>query len=277
MITAPKAAILLVAHRSSNIHSDPEFLGLLGQLRTTFPARPCTFGVLEPARATIYEGLTELVQQGAREITVLPGMLLATADIQNAILSTLQRFQVEYPDIKLIRGEALGVHAKLLQAARDKIEFCEPKFGPGYNRKHTLLLVAAEGTADPEANALVSKITRMLWEGMGFGWAETGYSEVTLPQVTDVLAQVQRLGFQQVVLFPCLLFNKNGLAKIHTAVATWQMANPQLKVVKTPPVGAHPLVLEAFAERIYEAENGTGNRNCQFCPYREQSVAPAPP
>ncbi len=265
MSTTPKAAILLVGQSASNTPSDNEFLDLFEHLRAVFPARPCALGWLESASLTVYESLTELVQQGAREITVLPGMLLATGDIRNTILSKLKRFQAEYPAINLISGEALGVHAKLLRAAREKIESCELEFGPGYDRKHTLLLVAGEGTADPETNALVSKITRLLWEDMSFGWAETCYSEVTLPQVADGLAQVQRLGFRQVIIFPCLLFNKDLLGKIHVAAATWQAANPQVKVIKAPPVGAHPLVLEAFAERLHQAENGTGNMNCQFC------------
>ena len=274
MSTAPKAAILLVGLRSSAGNSDREFAGLLEHLQTAFPTRLCAVGFLESASPVIIVSLTELVRQGAREITVLPGILLATGGIQKAILSLLKRFQTEYPNIKLSSGEALGVHAKWLRAARERIESCELEFGSGYDRKHTLLLVAAQGTADPEANAIISKITRLLWEGMGFGWAETCYSETTLPRVSEGLAQSQRLGFRQVVLFPCSLFNQNLIGRIHAAAATYQALNPQVKVVKAPPVGVHPLVLEAFVERVYEAENGTSNRNCQFCWYREKSVAP---
>jgi sirohydrochlorin cobaltochelatase len=275
MSTAPKAAILLVGLRSSESNSDSEFVSLLEHLRTVFPAKLCAVGFLESASPALTASLAELVQQGAGEITVLPGMLLATGEIQKAILSLFKRFQAEYPDIKLSRGEALGVHAKWLRAARERIESCEAELGSGYDRKHTLLLVAAQGTTDPEANAVVSKITRLLWEGMGFGWAETCYSEATLPRVSEGLAQSQRLGFRQIVLFPWSLFNQGLIGRIHAAAATYQALNHQVRMVKVPPVGIHPLVLEAFVERVQQAENGTGNMNCQFCRYREKSVAPA--
>ena len=51
----------------------------------------------------------------------------------------------------------------------------------------TLLAVIGRGTSDPDANANVAKVARMLWEGMGFGWAEIGYSGVTDPRVDATL------------------------------------------------------------------------------------------
>ena len=36
-------------------------------------------------------------------------------------------------------------------------------------------MVVGRGTNDPDANANVSKVARMLWEGMGFGWMEVSY------------------------------------------------------------------------------------------------------
>ena len=32
-------------------------------------------------------------------------------------------------------------------------------------------MVVGRGTSDPDANSNISKVARMLWEGMGFGWA----------------------------------------------------------------------------------------------------------
>jgi len=47
----------------------------------------------------------------------------------------------------------------------------------------TLLVVVGRGSSDPDANSNVSKVTRMLVEGFGFGWGETVYSGVTFPLV----------------------------------------------------------------------------------------------
>lgn len=42
-------------------------------------------------------------------------------------------------------------------------------------------MVVGRGSSDPDANSNVSKVTRMLVEGFGFGWGETVYSGVTFP------------------------------------------------------------------------------------------------
>src|SRR3546814_1718444 len=46
----------------------------------------------------------------------------------------------------------------------------------------------------------------MLWEGMGFGWAETAYSGVTFPLVEPGLEHAAKLGYRRIVVFPYFLF-----------------------------------------------------------------------
>ena len=70
----------------------------------------------------------------------------------------------------------------------------------------TLLVVVGRGASDPDANSNVAKVTRMLWEGFGFGWAETAYSGVTFPLVEPALEKAARLGFRRIVVFPYFLF-----------------------------------------------------------------------
>ena len=52
----------------------------------------------------------------------------------------------------------------------------------------TCLVVIGRGASDPDANANVSKVARMLWEGLGLGWCEVGYSGVAHPR-TEVAAR----------------------------------------------------------------------------------------
>jgi sirohydrochlorin cobaltochelatase len=66
----------------------------------------------------------------------------------------------------------------------------------------TLLVVVGRGSSDPDANSNVSKVTRMLVEGLGFGWGETVYSGVTFPLVEPGLRHAVRLGFRRIVVFP---------------------------------------------------------------------------
>src|SRR3546814_10702815 len=62
-------------------------------------------------------------------------------------------------------------------------------------------MVVGRGASDPDANSNVAKVTRLLWEGMGFGWSETCYSGVTFPLVEPGLEHAARLGFRRIVVF----------------------------------------------------------------------------
>ena len=70
---------------------------------------------------------------------------------------------------------------------------------PGAAAHETCLVVIGRGASDPDANGNVSKIARLLWEGMGFGWCEVGYSGVTFPLVEPCLEHVAKLGYKRVM------------------------------------------------------------------------------
>ncbi len=265
-------AILVVGHGSRDVDGVNEFLRLADHLRLTFPERPCTTGFLEFAKPTIDEGLRKLIAGGAKEITAVPGMLMAAGHAKNDIPSELNSFQAQHPGIKITYGVELGVHARMLQAAKERIEGCEAEFGPDYDRGNTLLMVVGRGASDSDANSNITKITRMLWEGMGFGWAETSYSGVTAPLVADALERTHRLGFKQVIVFPYFLFTGRLVKKIYDAADSYGAQYPEVKVVKAPYLNDHPTVLQAFVDRMHEAERGDGRMNCQLCQYREQII-----
>ena len=67
-------------------------------------------------------------------------------------------------------GRDLAIDPKLLAPPPSG----SPAAAPGSARAETLLVVVGRGTNDPDANSNIAKIARMLWEGMGFGWAEVG-------------------------------------------------------------------------------------------------------
>ncbi|MDE0408749.1 MAG: sirohydrochlorin chelatase, partial [Alphaproteobacteria bacterium] len=139
-------------------------------------------------------------------------------------------------------------------------------------RSETLLMVVGRGTNDPDANSNVSKVARMLWEGMGFGWAETCYSGVAHPRVDAGLERAARLGFSRIVVFPYFLFTGVLVRRIYDQADEVAAAHPGISFVKAPYLNDHPLVLDSFAERVQGALTGDNLMNCALCKYREQIV-----
>lgn len=261
-------AVLLIGHGTRRAAGVAEFHHLAAQLQQALPDRACLAGFLELVEPDLPNALETLWRQGFRRITALPALLMAAGHVKNDIPVILNAFQAQHPEMTIIFGADLGIHPHLLQVARERIASGETAFGADYDRRDTLLVVIGRGSSDPDANSNISKITRILWEGMGFGWAETAYTAVAAPLMADALERAHRLGFPRVVVFPYLLFTGRLVEQVNATVADYQSRHPEIQTVVAPYLNAHPLVVETFLERLTEAERGAARMNCQFCSYR---------
>jgi sirohydrochlorin cobaltochelatase len=263
-------AILVIGHGSRSVSAVEEFHQVAAHLKKRFPERLVETGFLEFARPVIANGLEKLIAQGATEIIALPGMLMAAGHAKNDIPSEINTLMAENPEITIRYATELGVHPKMIRAAAARIEEAEAQFGKNYQRKDTLLMVVGRGASDPDANSNICKITRMLEEGMGFGWATTSYSGVTTPLVDVALERVHGLGFKNILLLPYFMFSGRLIDRIYQWADDYQLAHPDVMVVKAGYLNDHELVIDTFVEKVEEAEKGTGNMNCQLCQYRVQ-------
>jgi len=158
----------------------------------------------------------------------------------------------------------------MFRAAGARIQEALDAAGGDIGLHDTLLLVVGRGASDPDANSNVAKVTRMLWEGFGFGWAETAYSGVTFPLVEPALEKAAKLGFRRIVVFPYFLFTGILVQRIYEATDVVAVRHPDIEFVKAPYLNDHPLVIETFVDRVHEILDGQNLMNCQMCKYREQ-------
>jgi sirohydrochlorin cobaltochelatase len=198
-------------------------------------------------------------------------MLFAAGHVKNDVPSVLNAYAAEH-GIRIDFGRDLSIDPKLLRAAEERIEAALASAAGGVPREHTLLAVIGRGTSDPDANGNVAKVARMLWEGMGFGWAEVGYSGVAHPRVDALLERAVRLGFRRIVVFPYFLFTGVLVRRIYEQTDRAALRHPEVEFVKAGYLNDHPLVVETFAERIQRIPSGDVNMNCLLCKYRDQIV-----
>lgn len=269
-----KPAILFVGHGSRDDEAVSEFYQLAENFKQRFPERTVETGFLEFVRPIISDAVEKLIAQGAKKIHAVPGMLMIGAHAKNDIPSELNNLQLKH-GIRIEYGAELGVDPKMLQAARDRIEQAEASID-GYHaeqdRRDTLLIVVGRGATDPDANSNISKITRFLEEGMGFGWSATAYSGVADPLVPAALERTKGLGFKRVIVFPYFLFTGRLVKRIYQASDEFAAANPEIQVVNAPYLNAHEKIIDTFVERLDQITTGDANMNCQLCQYREQII-----
>ena len=262
-----ETAVLLCGHGSRDPEAIEEFEIAAAALRGRLAPQDFATGYLEFARPTIQEGLGQLMARGARHILAVPGMLFAASHVKNDLPWEMNSFMAENPAIEVRLGRDLAIDAKLLTAAAERIAAAVPE-----HRAETLLVVVGRGTNDPDANSNIAKITRMLWEGMGFGWAETAFSGVAHPRVDAALERAARLGFRRIVVFPYFLFTGVLVKRIYAQTDMAAARFPEIEFVKALYLRDHPEVIDAFVERVAEFDGGDPSMNCQLCKYRTRIV-----
>ena len=268
-----KIGVMICGHGSRSQAAVDEFAVLAKKLPALLPTDwQVDYGYLEFANPVIRDGLDRLRKAGCDRILAVPGMLFAAMHAKNDIPTVLNTYGARH-GIEVSYGRELGVDPKMIAAAGARISEAVARANAEYGDlplAETALVVIGRGASDPDANANVAKIARMLWEGMGFGWCEVGYSGVTFPLVEPCLDHVSRLGYKRVIVFPYFLFTGILIDRIYGFTDRVAAANPGIDFVKAGYLNDHPMVLETFAERVTEQVGEQPPETCSMCKYRVQ-------
>ena len=84
------------------------------------------------------------------------------------------------------------------------------------------------------------------------------------------LEHAVKLGYRRIIVFPYFLFTGVLVKRIYDITDEMAARHPEIEFLKASYLNDHPLVLDAFAERVREILAGENAMNCQMCKYREQ-------
>ncbi len=266
-----KEGILLCGHGSRREAAITSFKKLVSILQKRYENDyEVDYGFLEFNHPTYEAAVERMYLNGIRKIYALPVILFAGSHAKNDIPYELNTLQSYHQDLTITMAKHIGVSSFLLDLAVKRIEETEATLTP-MDRKETCLVVVGRGTTDPDANSDVCKLTSMLWEGMGFGFATTAYSGTAYPKVDESLQMIEKLGFKRTIVIPFFFFTGVLLERIYGHVNDMNTSS-DLDYVYTSPFGTDELLMKAFDERLEEAKTGTAYMNCQLCKYRKQVV-----
>ncbi|MEW7277572.1 sirohydrochlorin chelatase [Aquimarina sp. 2201CG1-2-11] len=266
-----KEGILLCGHGSRREAAITSFKKLVTILQERYQKDyEVDYGFLEFNHPTYEAAVERMYLNGIRKIYALPVILFAGSHAKNDIPYELNTLQSYHDDLTITMAKHIGVSSFLLDLAVKRIEETEATLSP-LDRKETCLVVVGRGTTDPDANSDVCKLTSMLWEGMGFGFATTAYSGTAYPKVDESLQMIEKLGFKRTIVIPFFFFTGVLLERIYGHVNDMNISS-DLEYIYTDPFGTDELLMKAFDERLEEAKTGTAYMNCQLCKYRKQVV-----
>ncbi|MBZ0215556.1 MAG: sirohydrochlorin chelatase [Fimbriimonadaceae bacterium] len=268
--TTKKMGVMVCGHGSRDAQAMSEFSRVAEGLKPLLPDYEIDYGYLEFATPIIRTGLDNLRAKGIKDILAVPGMLFAAGHAKNDIPAVLNSYAAQHDDVTIRYGRELGIVPKMMRAAGARIREAVEAAGDDIPIEETALVVVGRGASDPDANANATKVMRLLWEGLGFGWGETVYSGVTFPLVEPGLEHVTRLGYKRIIVFPYFLFTGVLVKRIYDYTDKVAARHPDIEFIKAPYLSDHPLVIETFAERVREILDGENAMNCGLCKYREQ-------
>ncbi len=258
--------VLICGHGSRNRLAIDEFANLAKSIKSRLQGIPVEYGYLEFAQPTLRDALDRLREKSVKKVIAIPAMLFAAGHAKNDIPALLNSYSEE-KGLVIEYGRELGINNLMIGAAGERLKQTL-KEAEDFPLEQTLLVVVGRGSSDPDANSNVSKITRMLVEGFGFGWGETLYSGVTFPLVETGLRHIVCLGFKRIIVFPYFLFSGVLVSRVRKHTQNVSLDYPEIEFLTSNYLSDHPFVIDTFLERIEEVLTGESLMNCSLCKYR---------
>jgi sirohydrochlorin cobaltochelatase len=213
--------LLLVAHGSGDPAAAVAHAGLVDRVRAAAPGLGVTLCHVDHTEPSLAAALAECAagagpdagglgrvldrhgpggheaaRHGAaphREVVAVPLLLSAAAHAKSDIPGALQAAAWRYPGLRVRYAAVLGPHPLLLDALAMRLRQA------GVERDAAVVLAAA-GSADPDANAEVARVARLLWEWRGGGPVEPAFASATVPTVAEAVDRLRRLGHERIAV-----------------------------------------------------------------------------
>jgi sirohydrochlorin cobaltochelatase len=261
-MTAPPA-LLTIAHGTRDPRGAQEMDALLAILESRHPSPVANAWLEDFASPGVAEAVEELRAQGVTQLVTVPflnlGAYHAKTDVPNAVAAV----RGGHPDMVVAHGRVLGLHDALFAVARARLDAVSDPAG----RDEEILIVAASGSSDPDANSDLAKAARFLGETSGHQWVECAFAGVTWPRIDTVLRRAAAAGARRAVVFSWSLLA--GLLEQRVATTAAEVAaDTGMEIFDAGRFGPDPLVAEVVLDRYAEALAGDARMNCDLCAYR---------
>ena len=258
-MTAMTEAVLLVAHGSRSPAGRDEMLALADAVASARPTTPVHAGFLEMSDPPASTVLDDLLDDGVRDVTVVPLMLLAAGHAKSDVPAVVLAARARHPGARIVYGRPLGVDHALLALARRRLQAASAVGLP--------LAVLARGTSDPDANAEAWRASRLLADMAETRLVATGFSGLTWPTVTGALDQLHRLGAARIAVFSWFLATGVLLDRMRTDWQAFSSATG-VEVLDAGYFGIEPELVSLIWARVDEAGSSAIMANCDVCAYR---------
>jgi sirohydrochlorin ferrochelatase len=229
-------ALLAVAHGSPDPRAEPVLRQLVGRVRAERAGLTAMLAHLGHTAPDVPTAIDHLVQQGFREIVVVPLLLTAAYHARADLPALLDDARLRHPRAEIFQADVLGPHSRLLMLVKRRLA------AAGAEASASVVL-GAIGTSSPTANAELAGVARSLGGTVGFAAGP--------PRVADVVRDLRVRGASQVAIASYVLAPGTLPDRFAAAGAD----------VTTAPLGVEPEVVDVILERYDTAARDTAARD----------------
>ena len=252
-------ALLLVGHGTADESGAAAFLSFMDRVRARVDV-PVAGGFIELSAPSITEAVADLVAQGVRRFVAVPVVLAPAGHAKGDIPAALARERDRHPGLSYVYGRPLWPHPTLLTLLEQRLK--------AVDGTDSAVVLIGRGSTDPDANAEVVKVGRLLWEGRGLSFVETGFVSLAWPAVPEALERARLLGAKRVVVLPYFLFPGVLPDRVGSQARQYAADSPDIEVRYAGIIGDCDELADVVLERYHEALHGDIRMNCDTCVYR---------
>jgi sirohydrochlorin cobaltochelatase len=258
--------LLLVGHGTVDATGVAEFTAFTERMRGLLATDDVDVegGFIELAQPTVHAAWTALTERGHRTLAAVPMVLVAAGHAKGDIPAALQREVLRDPSAGYVFGRPLGPHPVLQEIVEARVAAAldaTPASG-------TAVLLVGRGSTDPDANAEVCKVARLLQEGRPYAFVEPAFVSLTGPDVRTGLARCRALGARRVVVAPYFLFDGVLPRRVGEQARAFGTEHADVEVRVAHHIGDCAELAGLVVERYREALHGDIRMNCDTCAYR---------
>ncbi|MDQ6615428.1 MAG: sirohydrochlorin chelatase [Actinomycetota bacterium] len=257
-------ALLLVGHGSRSAQGVSAYWQFADVVRAEAPELRLGCGFIELAQPDLDTAIAQMVESGATSVVAVPLVLLGAGHMKNDGPATLARARRRHGGVEFAYARDLGIHPAPLKVAAERIAATTA----GWPAEGTAVVVVSRGSSDPDANADLFKVSRLLWDSHAAQGVEAAFVSLAPPSVADALERCRRLGASRIAVVPYFLFPGVLVERIGTHAELWAAAHPEIDVRTAPELGPDPRLAQLVLERYREARQGDVRMNCDCCAYR---------
>lgn len=251
MPTPTPPPLLLIAHGSRDARHAATVSALARRLRARRPDLRVEIGYLEFNVPRVPTVLARLAADGVRHAVAVPLLLTrafhARSDIPTALREALGRL----PGLTVHQADVLGPHPLLTAALERRLREAGLRAA---DRGATGVVLAAAGSSDPEAIAVIADIARE-WRRTGRWCAvRPAFASACPPRTADAVRALRSEGVRRVAVAPYVL----APGRLPDRIA--RGAREAGADLLAPPLGDAPEVVDVLVRRYTAALDGPPGR-----------------